>query len=134
MLVLHDKLIMNRNKKTKRMRNRPELRLVCGKFQVRKSGAGPKPKAEKMSYIYPQAENLIRKFGGPRKLVETIKAICTDPNEHLTYSSVYRWLYPKEAGGTGGEVPLQSLKVLLRIARRAGVDLKHDDVYPRYTG
>lgn len=86
--------------------------------------------AEKRARIYPQAENIIRKFGGPRELARILKAVSENPKDHITPATIYRWMYPRERGGQGGEIPLKSLQIVLRAARLAGVMLSTQDIYP----
>lgn len=75
-----------------------------------------------------QAERIIEKFGGARRLARILKE--TDPKNSLTPSSIYRWLYPKEKGGTGGKVPTQSLETVMRAARFEGILLTTEDLFP----
>ena len=91
---------------------------------------GPRGIDYRRSKIKPQAQSLISKFGGPRELARTFKACSDDPNDHYSPSTIYRWLYPRENGGTGGEIPLPALKLILRCARLAGVMLTTAEIYP----
>lgn len=68
-----------------------------------------------------QAERIISKFGGPRRLAELM---------HRNPSTIYRWLYPIENGGTGGLIPAQSLRLVLRVAREQGIFISAQDLYP----
>lgn len=68
-----------------------------------------------------QAERIIEKFGGAYKMAATLGA---------RPSTVYRWTYPKEKGGCGGLVPSTAMPKILALARREGVFLTGDDLYP----
>jgi len=43
-------------------------------------------------------------------------------------SEVYRWVKPKERGGTGGLVPAHWQRAVLDAAKKAGVKLKPEDL------
>lgn len=45
-------------------------------------------------------------------------------------STVYRWTYPLDEGGTGGIVPTAALRELSRIARVNGVLMRAEDFNP----
>ena len=64
------------------------------------------------------ASTIITKLGGP-------DAVATIAGVHL--SRVYRWMAPKEAGGTGGTIPQRHHVALIVAARRQGVDLRADE-------
>lgn len=68
-----------------------------------------------------QAERLIRKFGGARKLAS---AIGRD------WSTVYKWAYPRERQGTGGVIPTGAWPEICEAARELGIDLVVEDYYP----
>jgi len=66
------------------------------------------------------ASGVIDKCGGVRRVAEwTGRSV----------SRVYRWTYPKTAGGTGGLVPSECQALILRRARHEGVDLVPDDCF-----
>lgn len=77
-----------------------------------------------------QAERVIAKFGGPYKLSKAVAALG-DPAKTLNPATVYRWLYPRNKGGTGGLVPTGSLPLVLEAARFDGIFLSTDDLDPR---
>ena len=87
-----------------------------------------------LTLIRPQAQTLVAKFGGPRELSRILEQCSDDPKDHIDPSTIYRWMYPKDKGGTGGEIPLQSLRLILKCARLAGVMLKSADIYPELVG
>ena len=77
-------------------------------------------------YLEP-AYSLIKKFGGPKGLWSGIKVVAavtrSDP------SRVYRWMRPKEKGGTGGLIPSDRQKALLDYARENKLRVKADDFF-----
>lgn len=68
------------------------------------------------------ARSVILKFGGAEAGAEVT-------GKHL--SRVYRWMYPRDRGGTGGLIPLQDAQKLLAVAATRGVALRPDDFFPR---
>lgn len=68
------------------------------------------------------ARTIIDRLGGPN-LVAGIAGV------HRT--RVSNWCRPKEAGGTGGLVPLKHIPILIDAARDRGIDLSADDFLPR---
>jgi hypothetical protein len=68
-----------------------------------------------------QARRIFQKFGNARRLAQ---AIGCQP------STVYRWDYPKDKGGTGGLIPSSALPEVLEAARQAGIFITSDDLYP----
>ncbi len=99
---------------------------------IRYKGTGPgrKTAAEKLSYIKPQAQNIIDKFGGARELARVLVAMSDDPNHHFSPSTIYRWMHPQSVGGSGGEIPSRHIKLILRAARFAGILIAENEVYP----
>lgn len=75
-----------------------------------------------------QAERIIDKFGGVPALLQVLNE--ADPSITWNKSSIYRWLYPKEKGGTGGVIPTRAMVPLFRAARLAGIILTPEDFYP----
>lgn len=66
------------------------------------------------------AKSIIAKAGG----VETVAGIT---GKHI--SRIYRWMQPREKGGTGGVVPHDDATKLLQHAAATGVDLKPSDFF-----
>lgn len=66
------------------------------------------------------ARSVIAKIGG----VEAVSAIT---GKHV--SRVYRWMHPKEAGGTGGHIPLNHVPRLLSYAEANGIALTANDFF-----
>lgn len=72
------------------------------------------------THISPVADRVIAKCGGVRKVAEiTERAV----------SSVYKWTYSKEQGGTGGLVPSEAQVSLMAASNRGEVDLRPDDFF-----
>jgi hypothetical protein len=97
----------------------------------------PQPRGYKWSAKVPrtQADRVLAKFGGPRRLSKLLKALAernpTDPQiQTLVPSSIYRWRYPVEKGGTGGIVPTRAIPLLIQAARMDGIFLDEEDLYP----
>lgn len=68
------------------------------------------------------ANTIIAKLGGPTK-VSQITGV------HRT--RVSNWKRPREAGGTGGMIPMPHIPVLLRAAQASGIKMSADDFLPR---
>lgn len=120
--------------KSKYMKDTPETyKGQGGKTKVRGVRAGHRSKELVASLVVPQAQSIITKFGGARELARTLKECSDDPADHYEPSTIYRWMYPRERGGTGGEIPTSALKVILKCARIAGVMLSSEDIYPHLT-
>ena len=66
------------------------------------------------------AFSIIRKLGGAASLASDLG---------LNRSAVYFWSYPRDRGGTNGEIPLSNWEKLLQIARRKKVKMKLADLY-----
>lgn len=67
------------------------------------------------------ASSIIRKIG-----IDTVVSVT---GKHI--SRVYRWMYPKARGGTGGLIPHNDARALLEYARANSVDLKPDEFFAR---
>ena len=65
------------------------------------------------------AKSVIAKIG--------IGEVSAVTGKHI--SRVYRWMYPKDRGGTGGIIPQPDAFRLLSHARANGLDLKPDDFF-----
>ncbi len=74
-----------------------------------------------MQQFLEPAASIIDRFGGQVVVQEITGASRT---------RVYRWTQPKEAGGTGGMVPVDSAIKLLRYAREHGISVTADDFLP----
>jgi len=68
-----------------------------------------------------QAERVILKFNGARKLA---KAIGCD------MATVYKWTYPKAKQGCEGLIPSSAMRKVLAAARREGILLTNEDLSP----
>lgn len=67
------------------------------------------------------ASSIIRKLGGPN-VVASIAGV------HRT--RVSNWMRDKEAGGTGGTIPMRHMRTLLDAAQARGVPLSADEFVP----
>lgn len=65
------------------------------------------------------AKSVIAKIG-----IEKVSAIT---GKHV--SRVYRWMYPKERGGTGGRVPQEEAEKLLAYAKENSIELTPADFF-----
>jgi len=66
------------------------------------------------------ATTIINRCGGVSVVAEWLK---------LNPTSVQRWTYPKERGGTGGLVPSKRQEALMRAAREHGKVLRPEDFF-----
>lgn len=64
-------------------------------------------------YLEP-AKTVIAKCGG-------VDAAAIITGKHV--SRVYRWMYPKERGGTGGVIPIPQARKLMEYAASHKIDL-----------
>ena len=106
-----------------------ETRLNSGKRQIKGQGCGPKTAAKRQALKYPQAESVINKFGGARKLAKALNDVLP-PEDQYNPSTIYRWIYPRSAGGTDGEIPVSAMKAIIKAARYAGILMTVEDLYP----
>lgn len=70
------------------------------------------------------AGRIIEKCKGAKAVAELL---------NLDVSSVHKWKYPTERGGTGGLVPANRQQELLEKARRAGIELDPEDFFELHT-
>lgn len=70
--------------------------------------------------MYEPATSLIKKSGGHETVAKWTGASLT---------SVYRWTYSKDNGGTGGRVPQERIQVWIDKARENGIKIKHADFF-----
>jgi hypothetical protein len=68
------------------------------------------------------ARSIIRKIG-----IDTVAAVT---GKHI--SRVYRWMYPKERGGTGGLIPHGDALALLDFAKANDVALTPDEFFAKH--
>lgn len=67
------------------------------------------------------AKSVIAKVG-----IENVARVA---GKHV--SRVYRWMYPKDRGGTGGLIPQEVQPAILGFAEDNGIDLTERDFFPR---
>jgi hypothetical protein len=66
------------------------------------------------------AKTVISKIGG-------VEAAASITGKHV--SRVYRWMYPRDKGGTGGAVPHEDATKLLEHAKANGLPLAAADFF-----
>lgn len=115
---------------SKYVKNQPETYRAGKIISVKGGKRGPRTDDDRRALICPQAQSVVAKFGGPYELARTLKECSDDPEDHYSPSTIYRWMYPKEAGGTGGEIPTRGIQAVMKVARLAGVMLTTEDIYP----
>jgi DNA-binding phage protein len=74
-----------------------------------------------MADLLEPAAGIISRFGGADKVIEITGASRT---------RVYRWMRPKNEGGTGGVIPMAQAMKLLQHARDHAVPVTADDFLP----
>jgi hypothetical protein len=80
-------------------------------------------------YLDP-AHSIILRFAGPDgRLSRGIDAVAAITGADRT--RVYRWMRPKEAGGTGGTVPHRQANKLLEFAKRERVPVQAEDFFAK---
>lgn len=74
-----------------------------------------------------QAERVLEKFGGARRLSKVLAILgrSKDP------ASMYKWTYSRDKGGTGGIIPTSAWADILAAARFDGVMITPEDTDPR---
>jgi hypothetical protein len=75
-----------------------------------------------------QAGRIFRKFGGVPALHRAL-ARLPEPH-HRGLPALYRWLYPRSNGGTGGIVPSSAQESVALAARVEGIFLTGEDWSP----
>ncbi|MGV1803467.1 hypothetical protein ACQZ6A_16500 [Agrobacterium vitis] len=70
-------------------------------------------------YIEP-AKSIVSKFG--------VSLAAEITGRHV--SRVYRWMYPRDRGGTGGVIPHADALALLEYAKTHGLDLSPVEFFP----
>lgn len=66
------------------------------------------------------AQNVINKCGGASKTADLVGR---------SESWVYRWTYPKDRGGTGGNIPARAQRKLLEAAAQGIIDVSPSDFF-----
>lgn len=79
-----------------------------------------------------QAQRVYAKFGGPAHLAIALRQAHKAGAVAKKYapSTVYRWDYPKAKGGTGGIIPNGAWPDIHALAKRRGVFITTDDLFP----
>jgi len=76
-----------------------------------------------------QAERILAKFGGARRLFALLKAVGA--TRYSDPTAIYKWTYPKAKGGTGGRIPTAAWPEILLAARAEGILISSEDMDPR---
>ncbi len=66
------------------------------------------------------AQRIIDKLGGTRVVADALKIAGT---------TVYRWTYPVERGGTGGVIPIKRMHQMISYAQKKGIRLSIKDFF-----
>lgn len=74
-----------------------------------------------------QAERVLRKFGGARRLAAILKMLGRERDP----ATIYKWTYPRSKRGTGGLVPSSAWGDVLAAMRFEGLQLLPEDMDPR---
>lgn len=74
-----------------------------------------------------QAHRVFLKFGGVPNLFEALKVV----QRPRQMQAMYKWLYPKDKGGSDGMIPINAMSDILLAARYAGIVLSSEDLDPR---
>lgn len=72
-----------------------------------------------------QAERIIARFGGARRLMHALNRVGRPRNA----ASIYKWLYPYPKG-RGGLVPTSAWRDIMEAARHEGIVLTAEDITP----
>lgn len=90
-------------------------------------GAAPR---KEQRVLYSQAARVLNRFGGPNRLWRMLDK--AGYGKSINKSTIYRWLYTKEKGGTGGVIPSRVMDFLIKFARLEGVLLEAKDFFPGF--
>jgi hypothetical protein len=66
------------------------------------------------------ASRIIKLLGGERAVAKVAGTTVTCP---------YRWQYPRENGGAGGQIPARHIPALIRYAKTLGIELSPNDFF-----
>lgn len=66
------------------------------------------------------AQRIITKLGGARVVANALKIAAT---------TVYRWTYPVNKGGTGGTIPIKRMNQIIAYAGKRGIKLSVKDFF-----
>jgi len=81
---------------------------------------------------YDQAKRIFDLFGGVRRFRDALElAAELDPTiETRSREQLYRWMQPRDRGGTDGLIPTRALPLVVAAARVAGVKLTLEELLP----
>lgn len=93
-------------------------------FEYRNVGFGDKLIMANQKYLDP-AYGVIIRFSKTGQVMQAVAKVAEITGR--TESWVYRWMLPKERGGTGGLIPSKDQKTIFEYARRTkmGLDASH---------
>lgn len=66
------------------------------------------------------AQRIIDKLGGARMVANALRIAAT---------TVYRWTYPVERGGTGGVIPIKRMHQMISYAQKRNIRLSIKDFF-----
>jgi hypothetical protein len=75
-----------------------------------------------------QAGRIIKRFGNARRLAALMTKVT---GQKCDPSRIYRWMHPRDKGGTGGLIPSSAMEAVLACARAAGIILSAADLSPK---
>lgn len=74
-----------------------------------------------------QATRVVNKFGGPIRLARLFSALGCE----MAVSTIRKWSYSKNKGGTGGYIPQEHWDLIFKAARIDGIIFSSVDLDPR---
>ena len=74
--------------------------------------------------MHTMAQRVVKKLGGPAMVAEMLG---------VSRIAVYKWMYPRAKGGTGGYIPARRQLELMVTAKMMGIELTKDDFFPLET-
>lgn len=75
-----------------------------------------------------QAARICVKFGGAAELWHALNKL--PPQYHRERTAIYKWLYPREQGGTDGMIPRSAEIAVKMAARQAGIYIAPEEWAP----
>lgn len=99
--------------------NRKKIYRVFRKYYLTKTRDNRKYRDMSEKHLDP-AKTIVAKIGAQKCAEVTGKHI----------SRVYRWMAPREKGGTGGTIPYEDAVVLIAHFEKHGVDFSHAEFFP----
>ncbi|MGW6778997.1 hypothetical protein ACWF50_13250 [Brucella pseudogrignonensis] len=69
-------------------------------------------------------------FDPARRIIQKVGVGVIADATGVHVSRVYRWMYGKDRGGTGGVIPIDHIRPIMTVASSNGVKLCADDFLP----